>query len=444
MYCFKQNDFSSMDLYKQMREGIRNSRMMFLILIAFSCSFCSRQVVINSDTSDKTIVNQEMKKGVELLNNETIPPQESFNFGFGGNGYYDMNKLVERSPKVYKLPHIKKLNYIEIDTKSDRGELKTVPIENAPVLTNYRYRLPNLTNHKIYIVCDNTPASFIPSSKEIYSLPPIYGFLLIYDTITMDADAFAIYFKEGPGKGSKRRIFRIHADRHISLEDYIENETAEFKTHRYGLTILENGKIEVIGKEDVTNRIKILDSSPQISTLPFDAHFGYSKMTELAKKGKAIYRLPPIKKMSYIPIDSAFEKKKLREGVPFETIFNFTNYRFRFPDVSGYESYFICDTTFFNYSTKCKWMGEMYATHGYLMLYKRDNQEAKVMALYFQGASPMRRTFYVDAAYNIDVQDFRVMEDDTISVEDSPTKKFRINISADAEIRINRQKPQVK
>ena len=185
---------------------------------------------------------------------------------------------------------------------------------------------------------------------------------------------------------------------------------------------------------------------PEITQLPLMAHFGYDdrEMSTLVRKSKNLYKLPPIKKLSYIFTDTSLTPlcKSLRSedaNFPIDSIFNFRSYRYKLPNISIYESYLICDTTFNNYRFKHEKCYEyMFRTNGYLILYNRQNNEAKVISvLYMDYPGGKRRTFDIDKEYNIHLHDYAIAVDgDSDSVE-APLINYTISVLPKGEIKVH-------
>ncbi|KAB2916129.1 MAG: hypothetical protein F9K23_08445 [Bacteroidetes bacterium] len=190
----------------------------------------------------------------------------------------------------------------------------------------------------------------------------------------------------------------------------------------------------------------ISDGEPEISPLPFQANFEFKQLSKLISKSKKIYRLPEIKKLNYITIDvSPWHFKKCKNEIPIETVFNFTKYRYKLPNVSIYNVYLVCDTTHSNYTNNNNILKNCLAVthpiHGYLIFYNKKDKMAHILAAYYSdnsGEGIGYRNFSIDKKYTIHFQDHELSrKDDNSPSIDILKYKYSINILPEGEIKIN-------
>ena len=204
------------------------------------------------------------------------------------------------------------------------------------------------------------------------------------------------------------------------------------------------------GINENIDTLLLQDGLPEITQLPLMAHFGYDdrEMSTLVRKSKNLYRLPQIEKLKYIFTDVFMDtsltslcisNQRNVRNFPIDSIFNFRSYRYKLPNISIYESYLVCDTTFKNYRFKqMPCFNYMFRINGYLILYNRQNNEAKVISvLYMDYPHGKRRTFDIDKEYNIHLHDYAIAVDgDSDSVE-APLINYTISILPTGEIEVN-------
>lgn len=177
----------------------------------------------------------------------------------------------------------------------------------------------------------------------------------------------------------------------------------------------------VLTKENFEDT-SFVDGTPEITKLPLNAHYSYNDMTKFIKNSAKVYRLPYINKINLILTDSTYGLCGKNIGVD-TSVFKFKKYRYKLPDINGYESYIVCDTTFQNYGVgnvfKKRCYGNYILIHGYLILYNTLNREAHVILIYYQDYPRNRRgTFDIDSNYNLHLLGYNYFEFDEDEIQD--------------------------
>jgi hypothetical protein len=161
-----------------------------------------------------------------------------------------MQKLVEKSARVYRLPTIKKINYYITDSSAGVicPSLPNLPFDSIFNFKVYRYILPNISKYESYVICDTTFLDYRVTFGECSEhLMRIHGYLLLYDTLIKEAKVIALYYLDNPG--GRRRTFDIDKNYVIHLQDYgfsfEKDEPEEIPTFSYTIKVLPNGNIEI-------------------------------------------------------------------------------------------------------------------------------------------------------------------------------------------------------
>ncbi|HEY4324347.1 MAG TPA: hypothetical protein VGN20_10180 [Mucilaginibacter sp.] len=207
---------------------------------------------------------------------------------------------------------------------------------------------------------------------------------------------------------------------------------------------------------DITkiDTIRYLTSLAKITPLPFGYDFkknGYSKIQNYndnliyknvndkgSGKKNDIYKLPPITRIKYFSL-SWVDTDKCNDEKPFVEYLRLTKYRYKLPNINGYECYYWCDEHLDNeYPSQvyinCGWCF-LYNVYGYLILYNRKKEEANVVALYFdtpRDGINAWRYFYIDKNYVIHLEEREIDNDE--GTEWSPADKHIVSISKTGEI----------
>jgi len=167
-------------------------------------------------------------------------------------------------------------------------------------------------------------------------------------------------------------------------------------------------------------------------------------------KNIKIYKLPPIGKIAYLGL-SDVDTGKCYDGQPFENFLKLSGYRYRLPDIYGYQCYYWCNYDYFNraYTGEVKQNCDQCIinwTYGYLILYDKVGRKANVVTIYFntfRDGSDLSRYFYIDRNYNIHIEDYSQEADDGDGSISSPiycTRKFTISISNTGDFIVKRKK----
>jgi hypothetical protein len=352
---------------------------------------------------------------------QCMEKQGFYHFPYGDNLYFNMMALMEKSPRSCLLPDFSKITYPELDKLFFNVEVTIEGIKETFIkVKEYRYQLPDIGNYQLYITCDTNGVSYKKGIKR-EQIFPIFGYLVIHDQLKNEAKYLLIYFKGLGGSGSKRRVFQIDFDGKLLVRDFTEDTTGEHLSANFEIAIGEDGPF-VVNKIDFENKIKPSQKIAPITSLPFNANYDPGEMwTKLCKQSTRSYLLPEIKNIRYIPINSLYESKPTIEGYPFEVIFNFRSYQFRFPNIRDKYLYLVSDTTlatystkFLEYSRKSGGFPQFFQTHGYLLIYDPIHKTADVLNVYFM-MGKWRRTFNIDSGHRLIVSDFENSED-----EDNP------------------------
>lgn len=235
-----------------------------------------------------------------------------------------------------------------------------------------------------------------------------------------------------------------------------------------------------IHKKNVANKANPTDSTiyagnPVVTQLPFGINPAskklaisgrfYSKLvyrdigklldsgwTKSAINSIKIYKLPPIKKATYFGL-SYIDTNKCADGQPFGNFIKLTKYRYKLPDINGYQCYYWCDYNLnydhFGYSESVKnncGACLMNMFYGYFILYSPQSQDAKILTVYFDtylDGSDHRRYFYIDKKHNIYLSDFSQEADDGDGSKPSPISidfKYNITINKNGDLNIKKIK----
>lgn len=199
-------------------------------------------------TTDSNILS--LPFGSQIWNNYKFPVsffEDSINMKKLGKAisYYDeINKKNEVLVKK-RLPKFRKIEYFKIDsnnTKCNNGIYSDYLLEVKGSI----YELPKVGRYKSYYVginkTENLDSLFKKSCKR-YSYYS-YGYLLLSDTLTLDAKIINIYFFRGRDASSFGRYFFIDENYNISLFETICSDSDCRVKLKYKINISANGDIK--------------------------------------------------------------------------------------------------------------------------------------------------------------------------------------------------------
>jgi hypothetical protein len=222
----------------------------------------------------------------------------------------------------------------------------------------------------------------------------------------------------------------------------------------------KGGSVKLGKKKSATADVKFDYNSnavnePKINlALPFGVNAGLSNFLKseryfisfiyknIEKDDDRMLRLPTghqLKQNAYdLPIIKSFKYQSLSDIVPdscldktaFSSHLKLTKYRYRLPDINGYECYYWCDYHDVNKSdypdkvrVNCKWCitSEFY---GYLIFYDRKTAAASVLLVYFDIQLEdlfYFRFFIIGNDYQIKLIDFSMNGEDGLVPVESPS-----------------------
>lgn len=173
-----------------------------------------------------------------------------------GGQVCDETKL--KNIKIYKLPLIKKINYI---STGDRGDPDTCEGGKSfgmyLKINKYRYRLPDVNNYQYYYWCDykyhNQLYTDAISVKCDWCIKSFYfGYLIFYDPKTYTAKVINIYLDTFEDGSAVYRHFFIDKDYTIHISDFSapSDDEGDDISHPYGgediiIKVLKDGNIVV-------------------------------------------------------------------------------------------------------------------------------------------------------------------------------------------------------
>jgi len=163
-----------------------------------------------------------------------------------------------RKIKIYKLPLIKKINYIKINSvdtdRCQNGKL----LSGFLKLSKYRYRLPDVGVYQCYYWCDYNPnnneySSYVKQNCDRCLLNFFYGYLILYNPKTLEANVIAIYYDTFRDGSNLYRNFYIDKNYNITLLDSSQeaddgdgsNPSKVFVNNKHTVSISKQGDIRV-------------------------------------------------------------------------------------------------------------------------------------------------------------------------------------------------------
>ena len=163
-------------------------------------------------------------------------------------------------------------------------------------------------------------------------------------------------------------------------------------------------------------------------------------------KAVKIYKLPPIKKITYIGI-SDVDTGKCKNGRSFGDYLKLPGYRYRLPDVKNYQCFYWCtyDPNTLQYPDTLKQLcnkciiNEFY---GYLIFYDKATMECKVVTIYyntFRDGKDFNRHFYIDKKQDVYLTDFSQEAnygDESVPTMVSVDSRHRVSVAADGTIAV--------
>jgi hypothetical protein len=159
--------------------------------------------------------------------------------------------------KLYKLPVIKTLDYVQTGQREADTCEDGKPFGNYLKLNKYRYRLPDVSNYQCYYWCDYDSQTHLykdaTNSNCSWIIPSFYfGYLIFYDPKTLNAKVLIIYYDTFQDGSADYRHFIIDKDYTIHLIDFTapSDDPGDDPEHpsKYEdilIKVLKNGKIVV-------------------------------------------------------------------------------------------------------------------------------------------------------------------------------------------------------
>jgi hypothetical protein len=161
--------------------------------------------------------------------------------------------------KIYKLPLIKKINYIRIASTVDTDRCANGKLFGSFLkLNKYRYRLPDVSIYQCYYWCDYDPAnnqytSLVRENCNLCLINFLYGYLILYNPKTLEANVIAIYYDTFRDGANFYRSFYIDKDYNITLLDSSQEADDGDGTNpspidihgKHVISISKEGKIQV-------------------------------------------------------------------------------------------------------------------------------------------------------------------------------------------------------
>lgn len=137
-----------------------------------------------------------------------------------------------------------------------------------------------------------------------------------------------------------------------------------------------------------------------------------------SQKSKKYYRLPEIKTLKQIIVDSSLEIFSCPGNKSLDSLLHFKKYQIRFPPIGKFECYYVCDwdwgdtTVYLNSQAIQKYCREFSLYHanwyGFLIVYDPSSMEAKVIELYNSARCWRERRFYIQNDYKIEIVEIEV------------------------------------
>ncbi len=205
------------------------------------------------------------------------------------------------------------------------------------------------------------------------------------------------------------------------------------------------------------------DGTPKITQLPFGNKISLNKLqgrsfyynliyknfeqlindgrfTSETLKNIEVYKLPPIKDIRYIEIDRN-DSCNCENGKSFASILKLTKYRYRLPDISVYQCFYMCnyDPLSQDFSSEIREYCQrfLYMSYGYLILYNPNSQNAYVITIFYDTYSDALsfRYFYIDKNYKIQLVDYGI-DGDEMPNSEVIARIHTVSISHKGEIKV--------
>lgn len=139
-----------------------------------------------------------------------------------------------------------------------------------------------------------------------------------------------------------------------------------------------------------------------------------------SKKNMKYYKLPEIKKLKHIIVDSSLEVFSCTENISLDSLLHFKKYQLKFTPYGKYEFYYVCDwdwgdtTGYLNTAAIQKYCREFNLYHanwyGFLIVYDPSTMEAKVIELYNSYHAGTERRFYIRSDHKIEIVEIEVKD----------------------------------
>jgi hypothetical protein len=195
---------------------------------------------------------------------------------FSGKGYYYVTEFVKSSPTVYRLPHIKRLEYFPMfkdypecpngDCMADFNKpakcLGDFVDTSVFKFKKYRFKLHDIYRYQTYIVCDTSSSNYgvnfeIKNGIDVTKCTQVYFkehcYLILYDSLTKAAKIIALHHPSTSKiEDPRARTFIIDENFIIHLQDYYieygdDGLGSNFvpENFTYDIRILHEGTLQV-------------------------------------------------------------------------------------------------------------------------------------------------------------------------------------------------------
>lgn len=258
--------------------------LIFFFILIISCKRDSGSTVINNKDVFKentksvdiekthkinTVFIEEIEDATNIIDDEeglliSLPIKEKYDYS---EMFYF---LREDEPKWYKLPQIKKINYIDVKRENDticcidRNNKSYIPVRDIFELKGYRFRLPDTSIYQVYMACGKYMENKMVYKKE-FMRPSCcgakvnnmsFGYLILFNEQTQEANIIDIFNGWSNFDGGDNRTFSIDKNYRISvkesylvyLNEFDENgfeKTEDRKVNLSVVRILKSGNIEI-------------------------------------------------------------------------------------------------------------------------------------------------------------------------------------------------------
>jgi hypothetical protein len=168
-------------------------------------------------------------------------------------------------------------------------------------------------------------------------------------------------------------------------------------------------------------------------------------------KSKKYYKLPEIRKLKHIIVDSSLEVFSCIDNISLDSLLHFKKYQIRFTPLGKYEFYYVCDwdwgdtTAYLNSAAIQKYCREFNLYHanwyGFLIVYDPSTMEAKVVELYNSYHAGFERRFYIQSDHKIKIVEIEVKEllpNGKLRVLGRVIKNYEVSLLDNGEIKIVR------